>query len=135
VRTHQLIVADFVILEPRVDVPVNCITLAARLPGNQSDRVPREVHQLGEVLFKSCLKLVGEFTSCRRISDYAEAGRREVSPPIEVESATWSAGGRSTGGSRKGESGWAGYGVPTAVNDGSALLIFAKRDRLASGNR
>jgi hypothetical protein len=61
-----------------------------------------------------------------------------VSPPIEVESATWSAGGRSTGGSRKGESGWAGYGVPTAINDGSALLIFAvlrRRDRLASGNR
>jgi hypothetical protein len=26
-------------------------------------------------------------------SQYAEADRREVNPPIEVESATWSAGG------------------------------------------
>jgi hypothetical protein len=45
---------------------------------------------------------------------------------------------REAGGSRKGESGWAGYGVPTAVNDGSELLIFAvlrRRDRLTSGNR
>jgi hypothetical protein len=59
---ERTIVAVSVILEPRVDVPVNCITLAVRLPGNQSAGVPREVRQPGEVLFKSCLKLVGEFT-------------------------------------------------------------------------
>jgi hypothetical protein len=28
-----------------------------------------------------------------QVDDYAEADRREVNPPIEVESATWSAGG------------------------------------------
>jgi hypothetical protein len=27
------------------------------------------------------------------VDDYPEADRREVNPPIEVESATWSAGG------------------------------------------
>jgi hypothetical protein len=27
-------------------------------------------------------------------SQYAEADRREVNPPIQVESATWSAGGQ-----------------------------------------
>jgi hypothetical protein len=28
-----------------------------------------------------------------QVDDYSEADRREVNPPIEVESATWSAGG------------------------------------------
>jgi len=28
-----------------------------------------------------------------QVDDYAETDRREVDPPIEVESATWSAGG------------------------------------------
>jgi hypothetical protein len=28
-----------------------------------------------------------------RVDDYAEADRRQVKPPIEVESATWSPGG------------------------------------------
>jgi hypothetical protein len=28
-----------------------------------------------------------------QVDDYAEADRREVNPPIEVEAATWSAGG------------------------------------------
>jgi hypothetical protein len=28
-----------------------------------------------------------------QVDDYAEADRREVDPPIEAESATWSAGG------------------------------------------
>jgi hypothetical protein len=27
------------------------------------------------------------------VDDYGEAGRREVNPPIEVESATWTGGG------------------------------------------
>jgi hypothetical protein len=59
-----------------------------------------------------------------------------VSPPIEVESATWSAGGTLDWWVKEGESGWAAG--PTAINDGSALLIFAvlrRRDRLTSGNR
>jgi hypothetical protein len=29
-----------------------------------------------------------------QVDDCAEANRREVNPPIEVESATWSAGGQ-----------------------------------------
>jgi hypothetical protein len=29
-----------------------------------------------------------------QVDDYAEADRREVNPPIEVEAATWSAGGQ-----------------------------------------
>jgi len=29
-----------------------------------------------------------------QVEDYAEDDRREVNPPIEVESATWSAGGQ-----------------------------------------
>jgi hypothetical protein len=29
-----------------------------------------------------------------QVDDYAEADRREVNPPIRVESATWSAGGQ-----------------------------------------
>ena len=28
-----------------------------------------------------------------QVNDYSEADRREVNPPIEVESATWSSGG------------------------------------------
>ena len=34
-------------------------------------------------------------------TQYAEADRREVDPPIEVESATWSAGGQLDGGSEQ----------------------------------
>jgi hypothetical protein len=33
------------------------------------------------------------FYSDMQVDDYAEADRREVDPPIEVESATWSPGG------------------------------------------
>jgi hypothetical protein len=33
------------------------------------------------------------FESNMQVDDYAEADRREVNPPIEVESAMWSPGG------------------------------------------
>jgi hypothetical protein len=33
------------------------------------------------------------FESTMQVDDYAEADRREVNPPIEVESATWDPGG------------------------------------------
>jgi hypothetical protein len=52
-------------------------------------------------------------------SQYGEADRREVDPPIDVESATWAAGGLKSAGS-----GSAGYAVPTANRDGSKPLIF-----------
>jgi hypothetical protein len=33
------------------------------------------------------------FQSDMQVDDYADADRREVTPPIEVESATWAPGG------------------------------------------
>jgi hypothetical protein len=42
--------------------------------------------------------------------------RREVNPPIEVESATWSAGGTLDW--------WVASAVSTDINGGSKLLIF-----------
>jgi hypothetical protein len=32
------------------------------------------------------------FESIMQVDDYSEADRRDVNPPVEVESATWSAG-------------------------------------------
>ena len=59
-------------------------------------------------------------------SQYGEADRRELDPPIEVESATWSLAARLTGGSKSASSGWVGYEVQTVVNGGSELLIFVQ---------
>jgi hypothetical protein len=56
-------------------------------------------------------------------SQYGEPDRREVDPPVEVESATWSAGGMLDWWVKNASSGWAGYGVPMVVNGGSKLLI------------
>jgi hypothetical protein len=55
------------------------------------------------------------------------ADRREVNPPIEVESATWSAGGTLDWWSRSASSGWGEYGAQTVVRSGSKLLIFGRR--------
>ena len=59
-------------------------------------------------------------------SQYGEADRREVDPPVEVEAATWSAGGQLDWWVKSASSGWDGYAVQTAVNDGSKLLIFGQ---------
>jgi hypothetical protein len=57
----------------------------------------------------------------------AEADRRAVDPPIEVESATWSAGARATRGLRKASSGWVGYAGQTVASGGSKPLIFVRQ--------
>jgi hypothetical protein len=62
-----------------------------------------------------------------QVDDYAEEDRREVNPPIEVESATCPRAARSIGGSKSGESGGVGYAVPTAAKGGSELLVFVRR--------
>jgi hypothetical protein len=65
-------------------------------------------------------------------SQYGEADRREVDPPIEVESATWSAGGTLDWWVRGAGSGSDGCAVQTVVNGGSKLLIFVGPKRLVS---
>jgi hypothetical protein len=57
-------------------------------------------------------------------SQYGEADRREVDPPIEVESATWSAGGTLDWWVKERSSGWVGYADRMVDNGGSKLLIF-----------
>jgi hypothetical protein len=57
----------------------------------------------------------------------AEADRREVDPPIAVESATWSAGGQLDWWVKNGRNGGVAYAVRTAGNGGSELLIFVPR--------
>jgi hypothetical protein len=53
-------------------------------------------------------------------SQYGGADRREVAPPINVESATWSAGGTLDGGSKGASTGWVVCGVQTVVRSGSS---------------
>ena len=58
-------------------------------------------------------------------SQYGEADRREVDPPIEVESATWSAGGTLDWWVKdRLVNGTAAYAVQTGGRSGSELLIF-----------
>jgi hypothetical protein len=65
-------------------------------------------------------------------SQYSEADRREVDPPVEVESATWSAGGQLDWWVKERQQ-WLGrYAVQTAAISGSKLLIFVRLKR-ASG--
>jgi hypothetical protein len=54
-------------------------------------------------------------------SQYGEADSREVSPPIEVESATWAPGGTVDWWVKERGSGWVVYAVPM---DGSAGQSF-----------
>jgi hypothetical protein len=58
------------------------------------------------------------------VQHLAEADRREVDPPIQVETATWSKAGQLDWWVKEGRNGWVGYAVPTAVDGGSELLIF-----------
>jgi hypothetical protein len=67
-----------------------------------------------------------------QVDDYAEADRREVHPPIEVESATWSAGGPLDWWVKERQQCWAVCAVPTGVRSGSEQLIFAPRKRANS---
>ena len=61
----------------------------------------------------------------RDLQQIAEADRREVDPPIQVETATWSKSWPARlVGEENGRSGSVGYAVQTAVNGGSELLIF-----------
>jgi hypothetical protein len=55
----------------------------------------------------------------------AEADRRKVAPPIQVEVATCSKLGSWSGGRGNGGNGGVGYAVETAVNGGSEPLILA----------
>ena len=61
------------------------------------------------------------------LSQYVEADRREVDPPIEVEAATWSLAARSTGGSKSAGSDWEGFAVQTDASGGSKQLIFVRK--------
>jgi hypothetical protein len=55
---------------------------------------------------------------------YDEADRREVDPPIEVESATWSQAEPSIGGCANAVSGSVGYAVQMVGDAGLERLIF-----------
>jgi hypothetical protein len=60
-------------------------------------------------------------------AQYAEADRREVEPPIAVETATWSAGGALDWWVKERRE-WFGRGRgKTNVSVGSELLIFVPR--------
>jgi hypothetical protein len=54
----------------------------------------------------------------------AAADRREVDPPIQVETATWSHAGQLDWWVKERQASLAAYAVQTAVNGGSKLLIF-----------
>jgi hypothetical protein len=56
-----------------------------------------------------------------------EADRREVDPPIEVEMASWSPGGQLDWWVKERREWFGRYAVRTAVNGGSALVIFVPR--------
>jgi hypothetical protein len=57
----------------------------------------------------------------------AAADRREVNPPVQVETATGPELASSIGGSKSVSSGSAGYEARTAGNGGSEPLIFPPR--------
>jgi hypothetical protein len=65
-------------------------------------------------------------------SQYGEADRRAVDPPIEVEAATWSAAGTLDWWVKKRLQWSGGYAVLTEVNAGSKPLIFVlhRRERI-----
>jgi hypothetical protein len=52
-----------------------------------------------------------------QVDDYADADRREVNPPIEVESATWSTGGTLDWWVKERQEWWDRVAVKTVVND------------------
>ena len=64
-------------------------------------------------------------------SQCGEADRREVDPPIKVESARGPPVARSTGGWKSVSSGWGEYAGVTVVRSGLKLLIFVRRKTAA----
>ena len=60
-------------------------------------------------------------------AQYAEADRREVDPPIEVETATWSAGGTLDWWVKERREWFGRVRGKTNVSVGSELLIFVPR--------
>ena len=64
-----------------------------------------------------------------QVNDYAEADRREVDPPIEVESAIWSAGGTLDWWVKERQGWWGRVGGP----DGRQKWIRAADLRPANG--
>jgi hypothetical protein len=65
-----------------------------------------------------------------------EKDRREVKPPVAVESATWTgAGGSSTTGSKIGTSGGVASGDQTDTTCGSRRLIFGRPKKQADRGR
>ena len=60
------------------------------------------------------------------VQQFAEADRRVVDPPIEVQAASWSPGGQLDWWVKDRQEWWAAYVVPTVVNGGSELLIFVQ---------
>jgi hypothetical protein len=61
------------------------------------------------------------------VRQHAETDRREVDPPIEVETAMWSKAGQRDWWVKSARNGGAGYAGQPAVNGGSALRIFVPR--------
>jgi hypothetical protein len=55
-----------------------------------------------------------------------------VDPPIEVESATWSAAGDLDFWVKERQDGWVAYGVQTVVRSGSEQLIVGRPKRVDS---
>jgi hypothetical protein len=58
------------------------------------------------------------------VQQRAEADRREVDPPIQVETTMWSRAGQLDWWVKEGRNGGVALVVRTAVNGGSGLLIF-----------
>ena len=61
------------------------------------------------------------------VQQFAEADRREVDPPIQVETATWSKAGQLDWWVKERQKWWVGYAVQTAGNAGSKPKIFIRR--------
>ena len=69
------------------------------------------------------------------LEQIAGADRREVEPPIQVDTATWSKDGQLDWWGQSAESGSVGYGAKTVVNGGSELLIFDRPGRRDRGTK
>ena len=65
-----------------------------------------------------------------QVDDSAEADRREVNLPIQVESATWSAGGQLDWWVKERRGWWGECAVQMAVNGVSQPLIYVEPRRL-----
>jgi hypothetical protein len=59
-------------------------------------------------------------------TQYGEADRREVDPPLKGRSPVGQPEARSIGGLRNAGSGSDAYGARTVASDGSKLLIFVR---------